>query len=768
MSIIDKAASQIGSAVRAFELARNGEDGHGRAHRPLFLTGQAQEGRWKGGVFNGEKNDAAVRSIQNSWIYMMIQRKALEKSAASLYVVDNPDGLEDTGVTIKGHPFLQILRRPNPHMDGVFMSIYMDWWQDLMGQNFLFLAPDEDGNLAELWPMPANAVNPVPGNKDRFIDYYEYTANGMLYKIPAEYVYHEMYPNPFDIFRGLSPLVAAILPADSDSAMAFWNGSFFGDQNVMPSAVISLSSGIPGAPIDPSDVEAVKAQLTDEYAAVNRKTIVTNAYDMVVSILGWNARDMDFLAGRTFTKEEIILILGGYPGMFDKNSTEANATVSDNMFKEKTIWPALKQRAGVMTNHILRRFYGKDIEARYTDIRPINQQLLIQQSDASRDVLDIDERRKRYWQAEPLSDGRGQKLSTEMQPAEVSPYPSSMATTWPTSSTVLPTPQNAALVNTKALSVDLRAWRWKALKSLEDGRPLGADFRSEAISADMKAIILDGLDASENAEDVKAVFISAQKGVIRSWRPWSAFEIQLTNEIEQILLDQQHELIERIRATGTADPLNDPVLWVNQEMDMRARLAPLIKEMAAFSAKRVQSTVSVVGNSDISINWDLANSNAEAWANQHAGEMIKNLTDTTKFAVADQVAKWSQTGEGVDGLIKRISGLSDENKKPIFNSVRAEMIGITEATNLYAGANNQAWSAAGYAKAAYKPGAHVRCRCYMQPFKLADGTKVLVWYTARDERVCHQPLNAPWGEVKGCAELHKTIVSEGSHMGEKV
>lgn len=758
---IEKLASAVGGAVRAFETARSGE-GHGKARRPAFISNQAQEGRWKGGTYNPDKADAAARSLQNSWVYMMIQRKAMEKSAARLYVLDNPEGLDSTGTTVERHPFLSILRNPNPWMNYSFMSQYLDWWLDLLGECYIFLAPDEDGYLAELWPLPSNAVNPVPGDSKRYIDYYEYTANGVTFKIPAEYIYHEKYPNPFDVFRGLSPLVAAILPADADSAMAYWNGQFFGQDNVMPSAAIALSSGLPGQPIDPSDIQAVKDELTNEYAAISRKTLVTNAYDMVVSLLGWNARDMDFLAGRAFTKDEIILIFGGFPGMFDKSATEANSTTADNMFKEKTIWPALNQRAATMTNHIMRRFYGDTIEVRFEDIRPINRQLLIQQSDSSRDVLTVDERRERFWNAPPLPNNDGKKIASQSVPDPFGEIPTGGG-----QSTVLPNPQNS-IVNAKALGNDLRAWRTRTLKSITDGRPLNADFRSDAIPAPMKALILDGLESAQFAEDVKAVFAEAHKGIIRSWRPWSAYEVRLTAEIEQILLDQQHELIERIRATGTADPLLDPVLWVNQETDMRVRIAPLLKELANHAARRVQQTVSNVGQSDASVNWDLANENAEAWARQHAGEMIRNVTQTTREAVGDLVAQWTQTGEGIDGLIARVSALTDEGGKPIFNSVRAEMIGITEATNVYAGANNQAWSAAGYKPAAKLPGAHVRCRCYLQPYKLQDNTRVLVWYTARDERVCKQTLETPWGRVSGCSDLHRTIVSEGPHMGEKV
>jgi HK97 family phage portal protein len=767
MALFDGLAATIGSAVRAFNEAA----GHGPARRPNFLGETAREYQWKGGDI-GDQTAAALRSIQNSWVYMMIDRKAKEKSAAQLYVVDNPTGLPGAGSVINGHDLLRIFHNPNPHMSGQFLSTYMDWWLDLMGNCYLFLAPDEDGNLAELWPLPSHRVEVVPGDEKRFIDYYEYTANGIIYKIPAEYVYHEMYANPFDMFRGLGPLIAAILPSDADSAMAEWNGAFFGENNVMPSSVISLSSGEAGVPIDPSDITALKDSLTNEYKAIERKTAIVGAFDMKVALLGWSAKDMDFLAGRQFTKEEIILILGGFPGMFDKNATEANATVADNMFKEKTIWPLLGQRAGAITNQILRRFYSKSHEARYVDIRPVNRQMNISESDASVGVMYIDERRKRFWGLAPLPDGKGQRLQTDMlefgAPSEI---PGASAPITETNTT-LPNPAMAAPLAARSLTDDLKAWRWRSTKSLGDGRSLTLDFKSDVIPGHLKETILDGLGEAHNEGDVKAIFTlaadSAQKGIIRSWRPWSSFEEQLLAVTSQALLRQAEELENAIRGSGTADPLSDPVMWRAREDAMREMLEPVFLQLAAFGISRVQRTTEMLGDGSVTVNWNLVNKDVESWARQHAGEMVSNVTRTTRDAVANQVAAWSQTGEGVDGLLKRIQDMTRDDGAPVFGPVRAEMIAITESTNVYAGANSQAWTSAGYAPAVFKPGAHVRCRCYLQPFKMPDGLRVLVWYTAMDERVCTDPITTPWGRVDGCAALHRVVVSEGPHLGKKV
>ena len=162
-----------------------------------------------------------------------------------------------------------------------------------------------------------------------------------------------------------------------------------------------------------------------------------------------------------------------------------------------------------------------------------------------------------------------------------------------------------------------------------------------------------------------------------------------------------------------------------------------------------------------SISWELANQNAANWARQHAAELVSRITDTSRERIRQAVADWTQAAEGLNELTKQINQIVND-------PARARTIAVTEATTTYAEANAQAWVAAGYAASVYKPAAHPHCRCYIQPAKLLDGTRVIVWYTARDELVCVKPLQTPWGQVEGCRGLHKTIISEGPHLGQKL
>jgi HK97 family phage portal protein len=759
MGLLEKIGREVGAAIKAYQIAK------APARRPKFLSSVANAGKWLGGDM-GMREAAQKRAIQNSWIYTAINFKAREFSAGKMHVY--PKGVGDDSKYFPGHPFEQILSHPNPYMGGAFFEQYSFWWLDMDGNSFTFCAPDEYGNLAELWPLPSHQVRVVPGDNERFIDYYEFMPEGVVYRIPAEYVSHVRYPNPFDIFRGLAPLVAAILPSDADSAMAYWNGKFFGDDNVMPSAIISLGSGDPSRPIDPSDLDELKNDLAENYGASNRKTAITNAQTMYAQLLGWNAKDMDFMAGRKFSKEEIYEIFGIPLGVTSVSATEASATVADNVFKEKTLWPTMILVAEERTNSILRRWYGENIECRFEDIRPIINQMAIQEATATMTDLTIDERRARYWGLGPLPDGKGKTLPNQFPTSEtgsglVQPTGDlpGHGSEYVEQTAGLPRPQNALVDDAKQ---DLRNWRTKSLKSVKSGDLADVSFVSEKINADLQELIRSGLEIAGSSDEVKAVFEFATKGIMRSWRPWSLFEDELKKILLELLLKQGERLLNEARENGAAG-LEDPEFWVEERAVMLAEIGPTLTNLATQAVEKVRETV---GQSVIDVDWNLANDLARQEALDYAGQMIGGIEETTVNAVKRELSQWTASSETMDDLTKRIAAIKDDAGQAIFSAQRAETIAVTEATNVYASANTGAWEKAGYARAVFKPAAHVRCRCYVQPWRMPDGSKVIVWYTARDERVCTRPIETPMGTVAGCKALHRVVISDGPYLGQVI
>ncbi len=491
--LLERVASGLGQAYGAYRRGVQQVLGRGRA---AFLSAWAESARWTGGDYQAQA--AQRRALMNSWVFTAIGLIVREVSAARFEVVQQSD-VDDDPVKLPNHPLEQLVRRPNPFMGRAFLWQYTGYWLELAGNAYWYLGCEEaPGSLrgvrpVEIWPLPARDVEPVPGDAERFVDYYEYTVNGRIYRISAEWIVHFKLPNPFDVFRGLSPLTAAMLPADADMAMARWNGTFFGRDNVMPSAIINLSSGDPTVPINPVDAERLKADLRGEYQAAARKTAITTANAVSAVLLGWNPKDMDFIAGRQFTKEEIYAIYGVPSGLLDKNATEANATIADRVLKEKTVWPLLCLIAEQATAQVAMPFYGADLEARFQDIRPVNRAMELQEVAQAGQYLWIDEVRKKYWQLDPLPNGEGQRLPAAGPGGELG----------------LGGPLGLAGDPALALRADLRRWRDKALKAVKAGKGPDVPFESAAIPADVAGELRGRLAIAHTADEVKAAFDAA-------------------------------------------------------------------------------------------------------------------------------------------------------------------------------------------------------------------------------------------------------------------
>ena len=483
-NLLAKISANLGEAVGAYEGARF----HAR-HRDIpFLDDMAAAKKWSGGTYN---RSAQERALLNSWVFTAIRFIASEMVSAEMEIVTR-ESHEADPVSVSNHPLEIIMRRPNPLMGRAFLWMYTIFWMKLNGNGYWYVACNRRGLPAEFWPLPAYDVVPVPGDSEKIMECYEYSPYGKTYRIPANRIVHiRNLPNPFNIFMGMSELVAATLPADADSAMARWNGTFFGQDNVMPSLIINLSNGSSPIPFNSGDIAALKKDLRSEYQAWRRKTLITTAPGGVeVNNLGYSPRDMEFLQGRQFSKEEIFNIFGIPGGLADKDSTYANSEVADRVFKEKTLWPLLVLIAEELTAQLVIPFYGQRFEAQFKDIRPANRQQDLAEVAAGNGYLEIDEIRRKYWQLDPLPNGRGQRTATE----EPRPAPGQA-----------PAPEASAA----AATADLKKWRDKALKAIKLHRPPSFTFTSDFIPPEVTEFVASLLTETADESTVKAVFDTA-------------------------------------------------------------------------------------------------------------------------------------------------------------------------------------------------------------------------------------------------------------------
>lgn len=186
-----------------------------------------------------------------------------------------------------------------------------------------------------------------------------------------------------------------------------------------------------------------------------------------------------------------------------------------------------------------------------------------------------------------------------------------------------------------------------------------------------------------------------------------------------ISADTVDRIISRIDDKDLRRPLDDTLYKLIEEWTREGTRSAIVDlEEQIFgtrkSAKRDGFTVA----------WDRAHEEASAWARNYAGELIKDVTDTTRDVVRRQVRDFVEDGsQTVNQLASRLSSYPGSP----FGPGRARLIAVTEVTRSYYKGSEYAWTRSGV-------------------------VEKKEWLTSVDELVC--PICGPiHGEVVGLREF---------------
>ena len=225
-------------------------------------------------------------------------------SDSELFIIQEKQGSE--WIDLVEHPFSVVLRHPNSIMSGSLLLSDTAWWYKLLGNAYWFLVTDTPGYgpIREIWPLPADRVYPDPISMrispvtGKPILDYNYTLGGMI-TLPGENIVHFRTANPFDAWRGLSPLSALQGNLKTDQAQVSWMGSYYGKGNAVPASVISLPANI-----NDEDFEAVKQDIEEQFGG-KRQTAVVRSGDFKVEVIQHSIADMQVIDHRKYSKQEV-------------------------------------------------------------------------------------------------------------------------------------------------------------------------------------------------------------------------------------------------------------------------------------------------------------------------------------------------------------------------------------------------------------------------------------------------------------------------------
>lgn len=348
-----------------------------------------------------------------SWIYGAVS--VVSSAAASLanLQVYRMDGENKTAVF--NHPFEQLLRAPNSLQYTTryeFLEALIGFLR-LSGNAYIYVnAPSPDAPPAEMWILRPDRVLIVP-DRETFVRGYIYEIDNQQVAFDADEIVHIRLFHPLNDFYGMSAIETLAVAAESDYAQAVWNRNFFGKDNAKPQGALAYADTY-----DDESWKQIKQDVRDEYGGTKRRVMMlrgVGAGGVQWLSMGVSQKDMEFLAGRKFSKEEIYSILApGLSQMIDPNATMANSVSGEKTFREYALYPLLKRIDEILTSKLMPR-YGSGLMCEFDEIRIRDMALELTQRAAYERTHTVDEVRAKFdHDDEGIGDSRGNLLPSQI------------------------------------------------------------------------------------------------------------------------------------------------------------------------------------------------------------------------------------------------------------------------------------------------------------------------------------------------------------------
>jgi HK97 family phage portal protein len=338
--------------------------------------------------------EQARQYARSSWFQAAVSRIA--RTAATVQLnVRRVKGEEETDII--DHPLERLLRQPNPDQSR-FEFMEATWgFREIAGNVYWFLAGQPGGVPEELWILRPDRVRVVPGRDSRQrIAGYVYTVDGIEVPFDAAEVIHFKLFHPSNDLYGLSRAEAIALTLLGDQAATRFNYAYFGRNRAIPAGIVSVKPTI-----TQDQFEQLKRDWREGMGSGQRRTAFIRGGDITYIQTEQSHEDMQFIEGRRFNREEVLILMGLHPGMYDTSATEANARVGYEIFIRDTMWPALLEFAQKLTVS-LAPFWGRNLIVEPEDIRIKDKQAELREIETAGSYLTVNEIRKKYYRADPL------------------------------------------------------------------------------------------------------------------------------------------------------------------------------------------------------------------------------------------------------------------------------------------------------------------------------------------------------------------------------
>lgn len=195
-------------------------------------------------------------------------------------------------------------------------------------------------------------------------------------KIPPEMMIQWKYANPYDNFRGMSPLSAARMAIEQDLNMSTWNAGFF--QNGIRNPIALLLKQTFNENQRKEFMARLKANFSG-FAKGQLPLLVEGGVD--VKVLANTMKDLDFVEGKSLTREELCAVYNVPPaqvGIF-RYANYANSKEQRNILYQNNLRPKMMYYRDVFRQMVLDPYFpGVSCDFEWDDVDAFKEDPIIE------------------------------------------------------------------------------------------------------------------------------------------------------------------------------------------------------------------------------------------------------------------------------------------------------------------------------------------------------------------------------------------------------
>jgi HK97 family phage portal protein len=277
------------------------------------------------------------------WVYFCVNTISQNIARVPLKVMSGVKGNKDKEKEMNAGQLYDLFEQPNPFMSKRELIESTEVYMGLRGEAFWVLEGRTNVTQVpkEIWCWNPDRFREITDDNGWLIGW-EVESKGGKVKIPAEDVVQFKYFNPFNLYRGMSPLSASSLPVKSHYNASKYNEIFF-EQGASLGGFVQVKEQMTDIAFN-----RMKNQLKERYQGLDKMHTImlledgAEFKDMKVS-----HRDMEFIKSKKIGREEIFAVYkvnAVVGGLFEDVKSYQGQEIAHKTFWKECLIPKMTNR----------------------------------------------------------------------------------------------------------------------------------------------------------------------------------------------------------------------------------------------------------------------------------------------------------------------------------------------------------------------------------------------------------------------------------------